>query len=87
VDHQVIGMDPAAGQKLPLDETEQVCHGRRTFDDHWACLIRGVGEDDVDAVETGERRVLRQGVQAPRGDILDLGRAWPRVLALGAGSW
>jgi hypothetical protein len=71
VDHQVIGMDHALGKELPLDETEQVCHGRRTLDDHRARLVRGVGEDDVDAVETGEHRVLRQGVQAPCGDILD----------------
>ena len=71
MDHQVIGMDHALGKELPLDETEQVCHGRRTLDDHRARLVRGVGEDDVDAVETGERRVLRQGVQAPCGDILD----------------
>ena len=61
VDHQMIGMDHASSQKLPLDETQQVRHGWRTLDDHRAGLVRGVGENDIDAVETGKRRVLRQG--------------------------
>ena len=47
MDHQVIGMDHALGKELPLDETEQVCHGRRTLDDHRAGLVRGVEKDRV----------------------------------------
>jgi hypothetical protein len=33
VDYQMIGMDHASRQKLPLDETQQVRHGWRTLDD------------------------------------------------------